>query len=126
MKGKTTGFYMTIAAAVLSIVGAILYGSVMYRMNLVYGFLAASAVLGVLAFVLNKMSISAVIPVINSALTASAAVWAVSLMVNQIGYVVAGLDGMDTIKGFIVYEVVAVLAMLLNIIASFLPMKKEA
>ncbi|MCF0134683.1 MAG: hypothetical protein HUJ72_12520 [Blautia sp.] len=125
MKGKTAGFYMTIVAALLSVVGAILYGSVMYKLNMVYGFLIAAIVLGVLAFLLGKTSVVNLIPVVNAVLMASAGVWAASLMVNQIGYVVAGLDGFNTIQSFVIFEVVAVLAMLLNIIASFLPMKKN-
>lgn len=126
-KKKAGGFYLTIAAAVLAIVGAVLYGSVMYKMNEVYILLAAAIVLGVLAFVLaGKTALVSLIPVVNAVLMASAAVWSANLMVNQIGYVIAGLDGMDTIQGFIVFCVIAVVAMLLNIIASFMPMAKEA
>lgn len=124
MKGKTAGFYLTIAALLLSVAGVILYGSVMYKLTLVYGLLGAAIVLGVLVFVLGGKTIGAVIPVLNAVLMASAAVWAASLMVNQIGYVIAGLDGIETIQSFIVYEAVAVIGMLFNIIASFLPMKK--
>lgn len=126
-KKKAGGFYLTIVAAVLAIVGVILYGSVMYKMQTVYILLAAAIVLGVLAFVLTgRTSIANVIPVINAALMASAAVWSANLMINQIGYVIAGLDGMDTIQGFITFCAVAVVGMLLNIIASFMPMAKEA
>lgn len=126
-KKKAGGFYLTIAAAVLAIVGAVLYGSVMYKMNEVYILLAAAIVLGVLAFVLTgKTALANFIPVVNAVLMASAAVWSANLMVNQIGYVIAGLDGIDTIQGFIVFCVTAVIGMLLNIIASFMPMAKEA
>lgn len=126
-KKKAGGFYLTIAAAVLAIVGAVLYGSVMYKMNEVYILLAAAIVLGVLAFVLTgKTALVNLVPVVNAVLMASAAVWSANLMVNQIGYVIAGLDGIDTIQGFIVFCVIAVIGMLLNIIASFMPMAKEA
>lgn len=126
-KKKAGGFYLTIAAAVLAIVGVVLYGSVMYKMNQVYILLAAAIVLGVLAFVLaGKPPLANLIPVVNAVLMASAAVWSANLMVNQIGYVIAGLDGMDTIQGFIVFCAIAVVGMLLNIIASFMPMAKEA
>ena len=126
-KKKAGGFYLTLAAAVLTIVGVVLYGSVMYKMNAVYILLAAAIVLGVLAFVLaGKTAAVNMIPVVNAVLMASAAVWSANLMVNQIGYVIAGLDGIDTIQSFIVFCVLAVTAMLLNIIASFMPMVKEA
>lgn len=126
-KKKAGGFYLTLAAAVLALAGVVLYGSVMYKMNAVYILLAAAIVLGVLAFVLTgKSTVVSLIPVVNAALMASAAVWSANLMINQIGYVIAGLDGVDTIQSFIVFCAVAVAAMLLNIIASFLPMAKEA
>ncbi len=126
-KKKAGGFYLTILAAILAIVGIFLYGSVMYKMKAVYILLAVAIVLGVLAFILaGRTSIANVVPVINAALMASAAVWSASLMVNQIGYVIAGLDGMDTIQGFITFCVVAVVGMLLNIVASFMSMAKEA
>ena len=47
-------------------------------------------------------------------------------MVNQIGYVISGLDGMDTIMSFIIFCSLAVVGMLVNIVASFLPIAKEA
>lgn len=126
-KKKAGGFYLTVAAAVVAILGIVLYGSVMYKMNEVYILLAAAIVLGVLAVVLTgRTSVANVIPVVNAVLMASAAVWSANLMVNQIGYVIAGLDGMDTIQGFIVFCAAAVIGMLLNIVAAFLPMAKEA
>ena len=125
-KKKAGGFYLTLAAAVLAVVGVILYGSVMYRMNAVYILLAAAIVFGALAFVLTgKTVLASLIPVVNAVLMASAAVWSANLMVNQIGYVISGLDGIDTIMSFIVFCALAVIGMLLNIIASFLPMARD-
>lgn len=124
---KAMGYYLTIAAAVLAIVGALLYGSVMYKLTLVYGFLAAAIVLGVVTAVFaGKNKLVNIIPIINGALMASAAVWSASLMVNQIGYVVSGLDGVETIQSFIIFCVICVLGMILNIVASFLPMAEAA
>ena len=126
-KKKAGGFYLTVTAAVLALVGVILYGSVMYRMNAVYILLAAAIVFGILVFVLTgRTELVNLIPVINAVLMASAAVWSANLMVNQIGYVISGLDGIDTIMSFIVFCALTVIAMLLNIIASFLPMAKDS
>ncbi len=100
----------------------------MYTFQPVYYFLAGAIVLAVLSFVLvgfNKV-ITGFIPVVNAVLMASAAVWSASVMVNQIGYVVSGLDGIDTIMSFIIFCSIAVVGMILNIVASFLPVAKEA
>jgi len=66
---KAMGYYLTIAAAVLAIVGALLYGSVMYKLTLVYGFLAAAIVLGVVTAVFaGKNKLVNIIPIINGAI----------------------------------------------------------
>ena len=125
---KSIGLYLTLVAGIIAIVEAVYYGKVMYTFQPVYYFLAAAIVLAVLSFVLvgfNKV-ITGFIPVVNAALMASAAVWSASVMVNQIGYVVSGLDGIDTIMSFIIFCSIAVVGMILNIVASFLPVAKEA
>ena len=124
---KSIGLYLTLVAGIIAIVEAVYYGKV-YTFQPVYYFLAAAIVLAVLSFVLvgfNKV-ITGFIPVVNAALMASAAVWSASVMVNQIGYVISGLDGMDTIISFIIFCSLAVVGMILNIVASFLPVAKEA
>lgn len=125
---KSIGLYLTLVAGIIAILGVALYGRVMYIFKPVYIFLAIAIVLAALSFVLAgvNQTIAGFIPVINAALMASAGVWSASLMVNQIGYVIAGLDGTDTIESFIVFCGVAVVGMLVNIVASFLPMTKEA
>lgn len=131
MKEKlSVGSYFIIVAAVLSVVGIVMYGNVMYTQTNVYGFLIATIVVAVLGIVLSFLKLPVpvyeAVPVVNAVLSAFAAVFGVSLMVNQIGYVIAGLDGMETLNGLIYYEVVMVIALLVNIIAAFLPMKKAA
>ena len=124
---KSIGLYLTLVAGIIAMVEAIYSGQVMYTYQPVYYFLAAAIVLAVLSFVLvgfNKV-ITGFIPVVNAVLMASAAVWSASVMVNQIGYVVSGLDGIDTIMSFIIFCSVAVVGMILNIVASFLPVAKE-
>ena len=91
---KSIGLYLTLVAGIIAIVEAIFYGKVMYTFQPVYYFLAGAIVLAVLSFVLvgfNKV-ITGFIPVVNAVLMASAAVWSASVMVNQIGYVVSGLE----------------------------------
>ena len=114
---KSIGLYLTLVAGIIAIVEAVYYGKVMYTFQPVYYFLAAAIVLAVLSFVLvgfNKV-ITGFIPVVNAALMASAAVWSASV-----------LDGMDTIMSFIIFCSLAVVGMIINIVASFLPVAKEA
>lgn len=127
-KQRATGVYIILIAAVIAAVAAFLYGNVMYKYQPVYYFLIGAIVLSVAAYLLaaSLPLCAGLIPIINAALLGSAVVWAASLMVNQIGYVVAGLDGMDTIQGFIVFAVLGVISMLLYIVAAFTAVAKEA
>ena len=128
MKNKTIGFYMTFVAAILSIAACVLYGSVMYTLPVVYVFCAIAAVLTVVVIVCSAKKpakkVYEFLPVANAILMASAAVWGVNLMVNELGYVVAGLDSFDAILSFVIYEVVAVVSLILNIAASFMKQYK--
>ena len=120
--------YLSIVAAVLAAVACLLYKKVMYTYQPVYYMLIGAAVLGVLGFLLAKTApgLANYVPVVMSFLLFSAAVWGTYLMVNQLGYVVAGLDGMDSIMSYIVFVAITVVAGLFTIVAAFLSMAKEA
>ncbi len=128
---KTTGvgFYFSCVAAVLAVVAAGLYSQVMYKQTNVYIFLIGAAVVAVIFTVLHKVTNSAdftgILPVIIAPLIAFGAVYGAALMVNQIGYVIAGLDGIDTIMSFIIFEVVCCVALLVALISAFLSQTKE-
>lgn len=128
MKNKAIGFYFTLIAAILSIVSLVLYGGVMYKLPVVYAFCVLPVVLVVVAVALSfagkSVPVFQYLPVVNAALAACAAIWAVYLMVNQIGYVIAALDDKSTIMGLIYFEAVTLLSMLLNIIGAFLRQDK--
>lgn len=129
MAKKSAGFYFTIVATILFIVGTVMYTSVMYTNTVVFVMLALAIIWEVLVIVLSgKFGDKAFFnwtPVIGAVLAAAAAVWGAELMVNQIGYVVAGLDEMSTIMSFIYYEVVMVVTLLVCIICSFLKQTKD-
>ena len=118
--------YLMTVPGILAVAAIILYTRVMYTMAPVYFMLGGVIVLVALGFVIARKfpRISNYIPVCVSVLLASAAVWGSELMVNQIGYVIAKLDGPDTIRGFILFASCAVLAFLLTIIAGFAPTVK--
>ena len=129
MKNKLgTAAYLSILAAVLAAVACLLYKNVMCTYQPVYYMLIGAAVLGILGFLLAKglPGLANYIPVCMSFLLFSSAVWGTYLMVNQLGYVVAGLDGLDSIMSYIIFVAITVIAGLFTIIASFLRMAKEA
>ena len=117
---------LALVTAVLAVVAAFLYKSVMYQYQPVYTMLYAAAIVAVLGVVIaTKLpKIASYVPIALAVLMASAAIWGTQLMVNQIGYVIAGLDGVETIITYIYFVFFAAAGMLISIIASFLPMAK--
>jgi hypothetical protein len=45
-------------------------------------------------------------------------------MVNEIGYVIAALDSFDAIQTFVIFEVVACISLILNVVSSFMKQSK--
>ena len=125
---KASASFLIVLAGVLAIVSILLYGKLMYTYQPVYYMLGGAIVLALAGFALSGKlpKFSGYFPICVAALLASAAVWGSQLMVNQIGYVVAGLDGIETIMPWIYFLAVTVIGMLLSIVASFLPMAKTA
>ncbi|MDO4647615.1 MAG: hypothetical protein Q4B26_03110 [Eubacteriales bacterium] len=121
LENKAFGFYGTLCAAILSLAAMIVYRGVLYRMPVVFALLGITVVLTVLAAFLSgkKWEVLNYLASVNAVLTACAAIIAVALMVNQVAYVVSGLDPMKTIMSFVVYEILAVIALLINLISSF-------
>ena len=119
--------YLMTVPGILAVAAIILYRFVMYRLTPVYFMLGGVILLVAIGFGLARKfpKISNYIPVCVSVLLASAAVWGSELMVNQIGYVMAGLDGVGTIITWIIYVAIVVIAMIVSLIASFLPMAKQ-
>ncbi len=125
MKNRGIGFYVTLVACVLTLIATILYSKAMYTTTYVYVALIAAIVIEALAFVLNNKILNNWLPILEAVLVGFAIAHSFSVMVNQIGYVVAGLDTMETLKSFITFAVVAGVAMLLNMISGFMTQQKN-
>ena len=118
---RNASVVLTLIAGLLAVVAAVLYKGVMYRYQPVYVMLICAAVVAALHYVLAGFAprLAAYLPIGMAALLASAAVWGTQLMVNQLGYVYAGLDPVSTIQAWVLFIACTVVAMLLSIVASF-------
>ena len=125
---KAAGVFLTLLAGVLAVVSIIAYRSVANINPNVYYMLGGAIVLAVIAFLIaGKLPrLAGYFPICVAALLGSAAVWGAKLMVNELGWAVAGLNEWSTLTGFIVFIACAVVGMLFAIIAAFLPMTKKA
>ena len=121
------GAYMAIVAGILAIVACVLYRTVMYQFKPVYYMLIGAAVVAVLGLLLANAlpKFANYFPVCMSVLLFSAIVWGSMLMVNQIGYVIAGLDGLETIMSYFIFVGFTLAAGVVALVASFLPVGQK-
>jgi len=124
VKNKGIGFYLTLVACVLALADIIVYTQVMYKMPSVFVVLALAVVIECVAIFANNRILNNLLPVILAVLLGFAAAHSFYVMVNQIGYVVAALDTIDTIISFIIFVSIAVIGMILCWVSGF--MKQEA
>ena len=123
---KKVGFYLVIAAALLSLVSLLVYRTVLSRLGMVYGLSVIPAI--VVVMVMAGVKIAGAKELINWAapvVTALTAIMSCSLMLDAFGYVVSGLYQFSQIKSYIVYAVIVVIAVILNVVAGFTGIVEE-
>jgi hypothetical protein len=128
MKKFGSAAYLCILAAVLTAIACFLYKNVMYTEQYVLYMLIGAVALLVIGILMAKgmTGVANYVPIFVAFLLFSAAVWATKPMVNQLGYVVAGLEPMSTVTSFFTFAGLTLAAGFLVIVASFLRMGKEA
>ena len=89
--------------------------------------LIGAAVVAVLGLLLAKAlpKFANYFPVCMSVLLFSAIVWGSMLMVNQIGYVIAGLGGVETIMSYFIFVGYTLAAGVVALVASCLPVGQK-
>ena len=116
-------------ATVLAIVGLVMYFSVSGQAAEVIPLFIAAIVVEVLLIVLSKVMgnhpVLNLASSINAVLLGFALVQSFNPQLDAIGYVVSGLYTYDQISGFVNFVIVAAIAFLLYIIASFMSLGKQ-
>ena len=129
MAGKTVGFYITVLATILVIVGLVMYTSVSGQTGEVMPLLAVAIVVEVLLIVLSKVignkPVLNLASSINAVLLGFVIVQSFNPQLDAIGYVVSGLYTFDQIQPFVNFVIVAAIAFLLYIVASFMNLGKQ-
>lgn len=128
MKNKALGSYLACAVAVLSLVAVILYGFVSIKEASVNVLMIVALVLAAASVLLSRLIennwILALLPVATTAVLTLAAGNAFMPMVDQLGFVVSGLDPFSTITGFVAFVAVTVVAMLTSLVSCFASFEK--
>lgn len=126
-KEKGIGLYLATAAAVLALIAVILYSSAADSSGdivvlLVIGLLVLAGVI-VASFFKNVHWLNLGF-FVAAVLFTFGLVLSLSAQINQIGYVVAGLDPYSTISTYVTSLILGIVALLLTIAASFFGLQK--
>ena len=121
MQGKKIGSFLTLIAGVLAAVACVVYIFAYYKLPAVFIFLILAAVVSGCAFAGVNKIVTGIAPVIVAVLASSAVIWSVNPMVNQLGYVISGLDDISTVMSFIIAAALMAVSMIVAIVSSFLP-----
>lgn len=117
---------LTAVVCILAIVARIVYSKVSNTADSVSIVLYAAIAVAVIGLVLVQFlpKVANYAPILLAALMGYAAVAATNPMVNQIGWVIAGLDAFTVLISYIWFIGCTVGGLMVSIIAAFLPMAK--
>ena len=120
LKNKTFGFYLSFVAAILALIGFVMYRQSGHTESYIEVLLLVTVVLQILAMIVLKVAPdfkwTSLLLTANAILTAAALVNSFYTQVDFIGYVVSGLYEFATIKKFIIS---AALSMIAYIVSSY-------
>ena len=120
---KKLGFYALIVSAVLLIAALATYGGSYVVVKSVYTWLAVALVIEAVGLVLTFMNKKAEwinwIPGVGAVVAMWGLMQGVNSMLDACGYVVAGLYLFSDIQGWVVFMVIAVLAVIAGVVAGF-------
>ena len=123
LKNKTFGFYLSFVAAILALIGFVMYRQAGHTEAYIEVLLLVTVVLQILAMIVLKVAPdfkwTSLLLTANAILTAAALVNSFYTQVDFIGYVVSGLYGFATIKKFIISAVLMALSMIAYIVSSY-------
>ncbi len=124
MKNKSVRFYLTLAAAVLMLIGLPFYAQSAYAIPIVYVMTAIAAV-AVVGMFLTKGEIANGLCIAGAVAAAAAVIFSFSTQLDAIGYVMTGLFTFSQIQGFVIFAVLAIVGWILFIVASFTGVSKK-
>lgn len=126
---KTVGFYLTVIATVLAIVGLVFYqsytGVKMEATWLVVAAIVVEVILIAASAGVGNKPIFDFAPSLSAILLACGMMVALPPMINGFGFLVSGLFTFDDMRGAIFYLGFGIAALLLYLIPSFMSVGKE-
>ena len=123
LKNKTFGFYLSFVAAILALIGFVMYRQAGHTEAYIEVLLLVTVVLQILAMIVLKVAPdfkwTSLLLTANAILTAAALVISFYTQVDFIGYVGSGLYEFATIKKIIISAVLMALSLIAYIVSSY-------
>lgn len=120
---RNVGFYLNILSFIAVVAGLVVYQSAANRMTVVTVLLAASAVvIAVMNFIPSVGGLrrdESPVLILSVVLSAAALVSSFYSQINQIGYVISGLDPISILTAYIISVCCMAFAVIAGVISSF-------
>lgn len=128
LKNKRASFYLMVLAAVLALIGLNFYrtGSIVEAnvVRFILAGVALTAVMMVLGAIKSRPRILNLCATVIALVLTWGLVQSVNAQLDPLGWYVSGLYSFDQVKGYIFFAGLTGVAVLLNIIASFIDLQK--
>ncbi|MBQ8094146.1 MAG: hypothetical protein IJ242_11300 [Clostridia bacterium] len=129
LKNKTAAFYLMIAAAILSIIGIFFYRTSYvvetHIQIIVCAAVALTVVMAVLAGLKSEPRFLNLCATVNAVILGVALILSASAQMDPLGFWIAGLYTYAQVKGYIFFAVLILIAIIFNLIASFMDLYKK-
>ena len=125
---KSIGFYILAAAAVVSVISIVLYGSAMNKTTNAYIFMIAAAAVAVAGLALAEVKGTKLATwggFCAAVLMMAGLAWSLTAMVDAIGYVISGLYQFSLLQTYITFAIVGGIAWVLFLVSSFMNVVNE-
>lgn len=128
-KNKSAAFYLMILAAVLVLIGLIFFQTATVHPSgtttLGIVVIALTVLMAVLAGLKTKLPVLNLCATVIAVLLAWTLIQSVTAQLDPLGFWVSGLYTFDQVRGYIIFAVLAGIALLLDVIATFIDLKKD-
>lgn len=128
LKNKSVSFYLIALAAVLSVVAVFFYRTAQVTDTAIIALVVISVVVAVAMMVLAGLKSKPRFLNLTATVCAVILAWAFvnsfSAQLDPLGWWISGLYTFEQVVGFIVFAVLILLAVILNLVASFIDLQK--
>lgn len=128
-KKNSAAIYLMIAAAVLVLIGVFFYQTATVTVPTIVTLsivvVVLTAIAAALVFLKKELPVLNLCATVIAVLLAWTLIQSVTAQLDPLGFWVSGLYTFDQVRGYIIFAVLAGVALILDVIATFIDLKKD-